>query len=158
MPTGHVTKRQQEALDHRVAGLSYPKIAKAMGITHRAAYELVGKALAHRQDQTAEKIESVLEIELARLDEAMEVCTSILGKKSVQIVTKDGMVLDVAMDDELRLKTLDRIVKIQERRAKFLGMERTKVDATVDGPWASFLADVITGTEDTGGKQTDSTS
>jgi hypothetical protein len=148
VPGGGITKRQQQALDLRVGGKGYVQIGKEMGISDVAAFKLVERALQHRQANTAEKIERVLEVELARLDQAMQVCVTILEKKTVQVVTKDGVILDVAMDDELRLKTLDRIVKIQERRAKLLGMERTKVDATVDGPWASFLADVITGESD----------
>lgn len=147
-----ITKRQQEALDLRVKGLSYDKIAKEMGITGKRAYDLVTAALTHAESNTAEKLEQVLAVELRRLDEMMEVCVTILEKETVQIVTKDGIVLEIEMDDELRLKTLDRIVKIQERRAKLLGMDRMRQDVTVDGPWATFLADVITdgGSDDAG--------
>lgn len=156
MPTGQVTKRQQQALDLRVKGYTFPQIAAELKVTTKTAHELFTKAMAN--GVVKEQVESVLETELLRLDQMMRVCTTILAKETVEIVTKDGAVVKVAMDDELRLKTLDRIVKIQERRSKLLGMERTRVDATVDGPWASFLADVITGADDEGttdGKQAD---
>lgn len=148
VPTGHITKRQQEALDYRIAGKSYRQIAAEMKISPITAHELVTKALQHQRERTGDKIEEVLELELTRLDEMMQVCVGILSKKTVQVVTKEGVVLEVDMDDDVKMRALDRLVKIQERRSKLLGMERTKVDATVDGPWANFLADVITGTED----------
>ena len=128
MPTGHLTKRQQEALDLRIAGKSYPKIAQAMGITQKRAYELVSNALAHAKNNSEEKLEEVLRIELERLDEMQDTVVQIL------INTDEG---------EMKLKAVDRLNRIQERRSKLLGLETTKSEVKVDAPWAQFLADVV---------------
>jgi hypothetical protein len=63
-------KRRAEALDLRIAGLTYRQIGERMGVSESRAYQLVGKALAvYRIDgtQKAEQLRAVMTAQLESL-------------------------------------------------------------------------------------------
>lgn len=97
------TTRQAEAMHFRVKGLSYEKIGEQMGITMQAAHKLVQHGLSATRIQLAEDVESVREVELQRLDLAIAVVMEHLEAKDVTATA--------------------HLVKLQERRAKLLGLD-----------------------------------
>lgn len=124
--------------------MSYAQIGEAMGISYVAAHNLVKRALQTTRDRTPETINEVREQELRFLDEMTLKCLEVLELAQVPVVLKDGSIVMVDADPELRLKALDRISRLMERRAKLLGIDApVRSETTVGGPWEKFLADVV---------------
>lgn len=124
--------------------MSYAQIGEAMGISYVAAHNLVKRALQTTRDRTPETINEVREQELRFLDEMTLKCLEVLELAQVPVVLKDGSIVKVDADPELRLKALDRISRLMERRAKLLGIDApVRSETTVGGPWEKFLADVV---------------
>lgn len=93
------TDRQREALDLRRKGHTYDEIARAMGYTNKAtAHRIVCKAL---RKMIQEPAEDVLKLELDRLDAMIK---ELWGRRATPEVA-------------------DRILKIMDRRAKYLGLD-----------------------------------
>ena len=95
--------RERQALELRMAGKGYQAIGDALGITAPGAADAVRRAIAKLEAETAEKAEEVRRLELDRLDAMLEG----LWEKA-----KDG-------DPQ----AIDRVLRIQERRAKYLGID-----------------------------------
>jgi len=118
-------EREQEALNLRRAGASYAKIAEVLGISAPASYKAVTRALARIAKTTNEQAEQVLAIELQRLDVA-----------TLHVMAR------VNKGDE---KAIETLLKIQARRAKFLGLdapEKHEHSGTVGTPstYAEWVA------------------
>lgn len=96
-------ERRVKALKLRQRGLPYPQIAEALGVSTRTAYRDVRKELEKIQETCAEEAELVREIELRRLDELWSVANT------------------AALNGDI--KAIDRCLRIQERRAKLLGLD-----------------------------------
>ena len=95
----------------RITGLSYRRIGDQLGISHVTAFVWVKETLEALRKECKELAETYRDMELERLDEAQ---TAIYNK-----VLKG----DVA--------AIDRLLKIQERRSKLLGLDApTKQDIT----------------------------
>lgn len=118
---GLPTDRQLTALDLRRQGLCYTDIAKRLGIAPPSAYELVQRALFTFVTEAAAEV-AILESD--RLDTAL---ASIWER--------------VERGD---LPAIDRLIKIQERRAKLVGIDKQRdapaVVAVSDGPDVSRLS------------------
>lgn len=103
-----IAARQIKALDLRIAGGSYRKIGEQLSISYNQAMLDVKAALDALQSDVLDKADRLRSVELHRLDvmtvHAMNVMT-----------TKD-------MPSEIRLKAIDRLVKITGERAKLLGL------------------------------------
>jgi DNA-binding Lrp family transcriptional regulator len=89
----------------RDAGRSYQSIADELGLSKPTVYEAIGRAL---EDLVREPAERVRGQEVKRLDAMLEA------------LWQQARVCD---DREIQLKTIDRVIKIQERRAKLLGLD-----------------------------------
>ena len=63
--------RQAKALELRLAGYSYRRIAQELGVNVSTAHRYVRKALQEVAERTQESAEQVLQIELQRLDELL---------------------------------------------------------------------------------------
>jgi hypothetical protein len=109
---GEWLQRRQKAMELRRQGKTYIQIGKELGISQPRAWKLVSEEIQRIQDQTAETAKEVLEIELQRLDDSIAVCMTILK--------------DDEACDETKLKAIDRILKAQDRRAKYLGLDAPK--------------------------------
>lgn len=106
--------RDAEACRLRTLGLTYEQIASQLGFSDRSnARSAVERGLVAIVAEPAEELRT---LELARLDELTQRAWGIL-------------------DDEppgVALQAIDRILKIQERRAKLLGLDApTRVEAQV---------------------------
>jgi hypothetical protein len=99
--------RATNALTMRKLGYTYDKIAEQCGYRERgAAYHAVQREL---QRTIAPVAEDVRELELARLDDLLTVYFS-------KAMKGDGW-------------SMDRVLRIMERRAAFLGLDEKKDDA-----------------------------
>jgi predicted transcriptional regulator len=92
----------------RDAGRSYQSIADELGLAVSTVYNAVGKALEEIVREPAERVRGQ---EVKRLDRMIEA----LWARAQTFASEDAA--------ELQLKTIDRVIKIQERRAKMLGLD-----------------------------------
>ena len=106
----------QQALDLRLKGWSYPQIARHIGYTTEGARKAVQRGLAEHRTESAELAEEVREHEAARLDRMLQ--------------TLERIVEGAADDDDKRFAALDRLLKIQDRRAKLLGLDLQRLEVT----------------------------
>ncbi len=131
--------RRRKAIDMRMAGASYQQIADELGYTTRgAACQDVTRALETAVVEQARSVEAYREEELQRLDVLLAEAWAVLKRQHVTVshgkLIYDDRTGEPLIDDGPTLSAIDRILKIQERRAKFLGLDApTKVEAiTVD--------------------------
>ena len=96
--------RMIKALDLRIAGATYRQIGKEFGVSYVQAYRDVTDLLAEESKRAAEKADHLRRIELARCEKM----TVALWPK-----VRDG--------DE---KAVSTMVRVMERRAKLLGLDR----------------------------------
>lgn len=108
-------QREERGLQLRLAGLSYARIGEQLGITGPGAHAAVTRAVRRQAERMAEDAELLRAIEVARLDEAQVVASALLRHQ----------------DSATRLRAVDRVVKLGERRAKLLGLD-SPVLARVD--------------------------
>lgn len=131
--------RRRQAIDMRMGGASYQKIADELGYTSRgAACQDVTRALEQAVAEQTQSVEAYREEELQRLDELLAEAWIILKRQHVTVshgrLIYDDRTGEPLLDDGPTLSAIDRILKIQERRAKFLGLDApTRVEAiTID--------------------------
>jgi len=96
-------EREAKALELRKAGATYTQIAKQLEMTEPGAYKVVTRVLERLARKATESYESVLRLELERLDVAM---------LSIWPQVRAG-----------NLGAIDRALKIMDRRAKYLGLD-----------------------------------
>lgn len=133
-----IAERRAKAVDMRMAGTSYKTIAEALGYkTASAACQDVSRALEQAVADQTRSVEAYREEELQRLDLLLVEAWTIL--KRAHITVSHGRIVkddydEPILDDGPTLQAIDRILKIQERRSKFLGLDApTKVEAiTID--------------------------
>jgi hypothetical protein len=114
-------EKRKQALDLRRAGWTFDDIAKEVGFANKgSAHRAVKQGIA---DITRESATELLELELARLDDLM------------------AGAYEAARDGDLF--AIDRVLKIIDQRAKFVGLYEKKPEdgaAEVRGAIAGLLA------------------
>lgn len=105
-----IALRQSQALSLRIKGYSFREIAAEIGVSVSVAHSDVRSAMSGTLKRTQDELDAERELELHRCDVGLRVTAKILADES----------LDPA--SELKLKALDRQVKLQEQRAKLLGL------------------------------------
>lgn len=105
-------ERRKVAVNLRIAGATFEQIGERLGVSAQAAYSLVSRALDKTRKATAESAETLRGMELTRLD-AMQ--TAIWA--------------DAMKGDEQKI---DRLLKIQARRAALLGLDAPAKIAPTD--------------------------
>jgi AraC-like DNA-binding protein len=142
--TSETAERQAEALRLRSRGLSYQKIAEELGYNDASA---ASKAIKTALDATIrEPAEDVRALELGRLDDLYAKVSDILDREHYAVsngrVVRRGIAqLDEAgqpvldekgeprlrwvdlLDDGPAMAAADRLLRIQERRARLLGLD-----------------------------------
>jgi hypothetical protein len=126
-------RRDAEACRLRAQNLTYREIAAELGVDVHTAYDAVQRGL---RDTLQEPADDVRRLELERLDElaqkAREVMNGthyVIAQGSVVRLTRRGSPLE---DDGPVLQAIDRLLRIQERRARLLGLDspqRVSIDA-----------------------------
>jgi len=112
MARGAATER--EALELRKAGATYHQIADRMGISVSGAHAAVTRALKALREETSEEAQSVRQLEIDRLDAMLLGCWEKARRGDAAAI--------------------DRVLRIQERRSKYLGLDaptKTETSATV---------------------------
>lgn len=132
-------QRRRQAIDMRMAGASFQKIADELSYSSRAAAcQDLTRALEQAIAEQAQSMEAYREEELQRLDALLVEAWAILKRDHVTVshgkLIYDDRTGQPLLDDGPTLQAIDRILKIQERRSKYLGLDApTKVEAiTID--------------------------
>jgi hypothetical protein len=126
---------EQIEKDHRAAemrwrSMTYAQIGEQFGVTRQAAHQMVTRAMA---DAPIEGIEAIKAMELQKLDWAERQAFVVAGRKHVVVTpsgniairvvkTDNGYEEEEVEDDAPLLKAIDTLLKIQERRARLLGL------------------------------------
>ena len=112
-------QREHDALELRTRGCTYDQISKALGMSLSGAADAVRRALEALKSETQEKAHEVRDLELRRLDKMLQIA---------EAAAEGG-----------DLAAIDRVIRIQERRSKYLGLDapaksetHTTVAAAVD--------------------------
>jgi orotate phosphoribosyltransferase-like protein len=108
--------RKRDALALRLRGHNYVEIGEALGISSEGARYAVKNAMAEIRTESAETAIEVREQEAARLDRML------LRLESLAEQAGDDVTSVLAIQD--------RMVRIQDRRAKLLGLDLQRVEVT----------------------------
>jgi transposase len=96
-------QRERDAIRYRLAGATYADIANRLGVSEVGAYKIVKRVLEREAKTTAEESHEIRSVEVKRLDALLVIA----WKKAAQ-------------GD---LGAVDRILRIMERRSRFLGLD-----------------------------------
>lgn len=131
--TTDTAERDAEAARLRSRGLSYRAIAKQLAIDVHTAHDAVSRALRAIVEEPATEVRT---LELQRLDAMYDAVLGVLEREHFTV--QHGKVIYIGeddpkplMDDAPVLAAVDRLLKIQERRARLLGLDsETKVSVS----------------------------
>lgn len=123
-----IAERRAKAVNMKLAGAKYAEIATELGYkSPGAACQDITRALEQAVAEQSRSIELLREEELQRLDLLLAEAWAVLKRQHVTVshgkivCGEDGRPLE---DDGPVLQAIDRILKIQERRAKYIpGLE-----------------------------------
>lgn len=120
-------ERRAKALTLRVSGLTYEQIADQLGYAGRAAaYVDIERALTQRKRDQQAAADLAAPLELERLDTMERAAWAVLRRQHT-LVSQGRVIKDDAgrpmQDDGPTLDAIDRLLKIQVRRAKLLGLD-----------------------------------
>ncbi|MGW1433116.1 hypothetical protein ACWD6K_31410 [Streptomyces sp. NPDC002431] len=137
-------ERDAAAADLRSKGWTYRRIAAQLGYNHRAdAYNAVQRVLKETVREAGEELRT---LELERLDALYAAATEVLEREHVTV--SNGRVVDLngmpLPDDGPVLAAIDRLLKIQERRAKLLGLDApAKAAVTITPERAAAIEQLV---------------
>lgn len=114
-----------QVLELRKKSLTFDEIATRLGISKSSAYVAFKRGI---KAIVAEPAEEVRALELEKLEQMEQAVIKVLERQHVtvsngKVIRIDGQPLD---DDAPILQAIDRLLRIQERRAKFLGLDAEK--------------------------------
>lgn len=115
--------KDAEAATLRAGGHTYQAIADSLGYSHRdLARRAVARALAATMREPADELR---QLELVRLDALWVEATKVMTTEHITV--NNGRVIEVdgvpLKDDAPTLQSIDRLLRIMERRAKLLGLD-----------------------------------
>jgi hypothetical protein len=120
-------KRRAEAVAMRIAGADFETIAATLGYSDRAAaHKDITRALETAVLEQSAAVEVHRAEELQRLDALLTEAWAVLKRQHVTV--SHGRIIkneddEPILDDGPTLAAIDRILRIQERKAKFLGLD-----------------------------------
>lgn len=144
-------ERRKQAVAMRLSGSNLDQIVTVLGYASRAAASVdIKRAMETAVVEQSRSVEVYREEELQRLDLLLSEAWSILKREHITV--SHGRVVRDDMDQTIPdvgpvLAAMDRILKIQERRAKLLGLdapqrhEVVSMDA-IDAAIASLSAEL----------------
>ncbi|WP_329163934.1 hypothetical protein OHB49_28890 [Streptomyces sp. NBC_01717] len=117
-------QRDAEAARLRSNGWTYPRIAAKLGFNHKAdAYNAVKRVLDETVREAGDDLRA---LELDRLDGMYAAAMEVLEREHVTVSNGRVVSLDDGTplpDDGPVLQAIDRLLRIQERRARLLGLD-----------------------------------
>lgn len=132
-------ERRSKAVAMRLAGADFDTIARELEYSDRAAaHKDITRAMEAAVATERATVEVYRQEELQRLDLLLVEAWTVLKRQHVTVshgrIIRDEATDEPLLDDGPVLAAIDRILKIQERRSKFLGLDApTKVEAiTID--------------------------
>jgi DNA-binding CsgD family transcriptional regulator len=121
-----IALRRAEAVKLRARGKGFQEIADALGVSLGTAHHDVRTAMTEIANESRKFIEAERGTELARLERALEVVEDVLLDPEPLFPDQGEEPTDfekrIESSRELKLKALDRMVKIQDQRSKLLGL------------------------------------
>lgn len=114
-PIAGMELRREQAIALRVKGWTYTEIAEELGTCKSTAFKDVQACIRESIENRREDADAVRALELKRIDAATRVCMKFLTDENEN---PD----DPEKSKELRLKTIDRIAKLNDQRSKMLGL------------------------------------
>lgn len=115
--------RESTALEMRAGGATYRSIAQELNVSPPAAFKAVTRAISKMVAANNELARNVVELELIRLDRLL-------------------FAIWPAATERGSLEAVDRVLKIMERRSKFLGLDAPVKTVVGDMGEAEFLNDL----------------
>lgn len=121
-------ERDAEACRLKARSLSYRQIAEQLGYAdHTGARRAVERVLA---ETVAEPAAELRQLELMKLDAMERAVLDVLERKHVTVsngkVIYSGTEGEPLVDDAPVLQAVDRLLKIQDRRSKLVGLDAPK--------------------------------
>lgn len=145
------TTRQREAMELRIRGYTFQVIADKLGISNQAAQHLVSSGLRNLRQENAELAVELRQIEMMRLDEIQYRLVNMIERAENLMDAADKHNQDPNSDEQvgyggeqLLLQTIDRLLKVVERRAKIAGLERPEGAGSENDPWVAVLQNIMT--------------
>lgn len=130
-------RNRKLAFELRSQRMTYRQIAAELGVSVKIAFNYVADVFADLKDSTRESAELVRAMELETLDvmqarwEPLAIHEGLDVQKIINGAGGEPVVIRME-DYDAGMKAVDRVLKIQERRAKLLGLDAaTKVEGTV---------------------------
>lgn len=115
-------ERESQAVQLRIAGVSYEAIAQRLGMTPAGAYKAVKRALRRVIEKTTEDAEELRRLEIGRLDRLLLAVWPLATGRQPGAAGPD-------------LGAVDRALRIIERRCELLGLNAPKaIDLTAQAP------------------------
>ena len=115
--------RDAEVLKLRMDGLQFDEIGRWLGVTKQRAHQLFERGLARTRQEQADALRR---LEQLRLDHLYAEALGVLRREHV-VVDRGEIIKDDAghplKDDGPVLSAIDRLLKIQDRRAKLLCLD-----------------------------------
>lgn len=125
-----IAERREKAWELRLKGWNYREIGRELGVSHVTAYHDINAVLEQVRKDTAEDAEKWRSVSIARIEAALKVVHDALAAELLDPET--GMNIPATENHDIRLKALDRLIKLEERKAKLLGLDApAKVEAKV---------------------------
>lgn len=126
-----IAQRRARVLAMRVEQRPYAEIAAALGITETTARDDYSSAVRERHAELDKVRDTAVAIETAKLDALEQAAWEVLRRE--HIVVQHGKVVYLRrkpmIDDAPVLQSIDRLVKIAERRSRLKGYDApTKVE------------------------------
>lgn len=140
-----ISQRDSDAARYRAEGWNYNRIALELGYADPSgAYRAVQRAL---KNCVRDANETAIHLELNALDEMAREVWAVLQRNHVvvsqgRVVELDGVPIP---DDAPVLAATDRLLKIQERRARLLGLDMptlSKVEVITESTVDKAIADL----------------
>lgn len=107
-----IQKRRETCLDLRIQGKSFRQIGEEVGISGRMAFGDVRVLLNAHAKQRNKLAARLLELDLTRLDDLMQRIYAVLARAELE------------QDGPLVLQAADRVLRVIERRARLVGLEK----------------------------------
>ena len=120
-----IETRRAEAMRLRIRGKSYREIAAATGVSLGQAFADVKAVLDRTKAEADDDADQARALDLERIDRAIGIVEDILSAGDPIAEPgqdEDDLLQAVESERELKLKALDRLVKLQDQRAKLLGL------------------------------------
>lgn len=132
-----VSEKRERGIGYRARGWNWPRIARELGYpTGAMAQRDILIELTRRRKEFQGMLDAQTELELEKLDTMENLMWAIIAHKHIVIqhgkVVIDPRTNELILDTAPTMQATDRLLRIQERRAKLLGLDAAlKVDMKV---------------------------